>query len=42
MKKMMNSFLAGLLRQMIQTIQFYPTASWVVSFHNVGMNYQRS
>jgi hypothetical protein len=38
----MNSYLAGVLRQMIQTIQFHPIASWVVSFHNVGMDYQRS
>jgi hypothetical protein len=42
MKKTMNSYLAGVLHQMNETIQFYPIASWVVSFHNVGMDYQRS
>jgi hypothetical protein len=42
MKKAMSSYLAGVLCQMIQSIQFYPIASWVVLFHNVGMDYQRS
>jgi hypothetical protein len=42
MKKMMNSSLAGVLRQMIQIDQFYPAVGWVVSFHKVGMDYQQS
>jgi hypothetical protein len=37
----MNSSLAGVLCQMIQTGQFYPTVGWVVLFHNVGMDYQQ-
>jgi hypothetical protein len=38
----MNSSLARVLHQMIQTGQFYPATSWVVLFHNVGMDYQQS
>jgi hypothetical protein len=41
MKKTMNSSLAGVLHQMIQLGQFYLATSSVVSFHNVGMDYQR-
>jgi hypothetical protein len=41
MKKMMNSSLARVLHQMIQTSQIYPVAGWVVLFHNVGMNDQQ-
>ncbi len=42
MKKMMNSSLVRVLRQVIQIGQFYHVAGWVVLFHNVGMDYQRS
>jgi hypothetical protein len=42
MKKMMNSSPIGVLRKMIQIDQFYPAVGWVVSFHNVGMDYQQS
>jgi hypothetical protein len=41
MKKTMNSSLARVLHQMIQIGQFWLVASWVVPFHNVGLDYQR-
>ncbi len=39
---MMNSSLARVLREMIQIGQFYSSVSWVVLFHNAGMDYQQS
>jgi hypothetical protein len=42
LKNTVNSSLARVSHQMIQTSQFYPAIGWVVPFHNARMDYQRA
>lgn len=42
MKRRMNSFHVRVLWKMIQTCQFYFVVGWVVLFHDIIMDYERS